>query len=485
LFGSWSQGNDYLSGDGTTIPSNFLRESFGFDAGLKINSLNQVRITTTYNRARNSDFPSLPMDLISDDTWLFNAKHEYRPTSGSLTKLSTNVYASLVDHIMSNELKSLDPRMVNAITEAQTFNLGGRTEALWNVPNGLLYTGADLRMDGAEGIREREFLMGPNAGRVFLDNVWQTSQITKTAFFAEYQLGQGNWQWVLATRLEANQATSNEPADQFTGLYESSNSFQFNPSVSLGSIYRLNSEMAISGWLGRAQRSGGLTEKFINFFPVGLDPYELVGNPELKPEVNNQLDLGWQWKSGGNGINIDVYASWLQNYISGAINPDIQPRLPASPGVRQFTNIGEAFKTGFEIQWAQQLWEGINQRGSVAYTYGQDVEKDQPLPEIAPLDARYQIFAGFLNNKLQPEISFRYVMDQDRVSLEYGEKSTPSFAILDIRASWQVISNLKITAGINNLLDQNYYEHLSRSINSETPIYAPGRSFVVSFNVVF
>jgi hypothetical protein len=26
---------------------------------------------------------------------------------------------------------------------------------------------------------------------------------------------------------------------------------------------------------------------------------------------------------------------------------------------------------------------------------------------------------------------------------------------------------------------------LSRSINSETPIYAPGRSFVASFNVVF
>ncbi len=41
----------------------------------------------------------------------------------------------------------------------------------------------------------------------------------------------------------------------------------------------------------RATRSPELTELFINHLSVGMDAYEYLGNPNLKSETNNQLDL--------------------------------------------------------------------------------------------------------------------------------------------------------------------------------------------------
>jgi len=55
----------------------------------------------------------------------------------------------------------------------------------------------------------------------------------------------------------------------------------------------ISNNYSVGLWLGRANRSGSLTERFINYFPVGLDPYEMIGNPQIRAETNNQLDANY------------------------------------------------------------------------------------------------------------------------------------------------------------------------------------------------
>jgi len=240
-------------------------------------------------------------------------------------------------------------------------------------------------------------------------------------------------------------------------------------------------------WLARAQRSGSLTERFINYFPVGQDPFEMLGNPQLAPEVNYQADLTFEWHLAEKSIiNVDVFAAYLQDYISSVIDTTLTPRLPMSPGVRQFINIDEAFKTGFEVSWDQVLFAGLSHRMGIAYTYGQDLERDEPLPEIAPLDVRYAIYGSYLKDRLRPEVVFRYVAEQSRASAEFGETVTPSFSLLDVKIGYQITSGLSINAGVNNLLDENYFEHLNRSVRgANAPIFAPGRNFFANLNFTF
>ncbi len=486
IFTAWSQGSDYKTGDGQIIKANFTRGNFGSNLGLKLSKNQQIRLSVSNNLARDVDYPALPMDLRKDDTWMFNARHDITVNKDHLKSWNTTVYGSFVDHLMDNYSKILDPRMVNAETHANTRNYGGRTEGVWEFSKAKLFSGFDIRIEGADGTRTREFMMGPNAGKIVNDNVWQNGQISKTGIFGEYHISKYHFEWILSGRLELNISGIDDSAPEFTEIYDETSSTQINPSLSIGGIKSFENDISLGFWLGRAQRSGGLTERYINYFPVGQDPYEMIGNPMLDPEVNNQLDLTLGWNTTVTAIDIDVFVSYLQDYISSVIDTTLSPRMPTSPGVRQFVNIDQAFKTGFELSWSQKIIQGLYHQLSMAYTYGQDLELAEPLPEIAPLDFRYKLMGTYFKNKLKPEIAFRYVLKQSRISTEYGETETPAFTVVDLKLSYHALKFLGMTVGIQNLFNQNYYEHLNRSIRgSAIPIYAPGRNFYVSLNFNF
>lgn len=486
FFAAWSQGNDYETGDGQMIKANFTRGNFGSNLGFKISKNQQLRLSLSRNLARDVDYPALPMDLRKDDTWMFNARHDITFNKDHLKSWNTTIFGSFVDHLMDNYSKILSPRMVNAETNANTQNYGGRTEGIWEFANGNLFSGLDVRIEGADGIRTREFLMGPNAGNTVTDNVWQSGKISKTGIFGEYHVRKHQFEWIFSGRLELNVSGISDSAPEFSDVYEDTETTQVNPSISIGGIKSFDKDLSLGFWLGRAQRSGGLTERFINYFPVGQDPYEMLGNPMLDPEINNQFDLTLEWKTPKFAIDVDVFIAYMQDFISSVIDTTLTAKLPTSPGVRQFVNIDNAFKTGFEISWSQKITRGLYHQLSMAYTYAQDLELDEPLPEIAPLDFRYKLIGSYVKNKLRPELSFRYVLKQSRISTAFGETESPAFTVVDLKLSYQILKIFGMTAGVQNLFNQNYYEHLNRSVRgSSIPIYAPGRNFYVSVNFNF
>jgi len=486
FFGSWSQGGDYTSGAGQTIQADFKRGSFGTQLGFKVSPADQIRLSIIYNLARDADFPALAMDLREDDTWLVNARFDKAIKKEYLKSWNTTVYGSFVNHLMDNLLKPLDPRTLNASTDATTYNYGFRSETVWSFSQDKLYAGLDFRNEGADGTRTREFLMGPNQGTVFQDNVWQDGNILKGSVFAEYRMQQARWNYIFSTRLEVNAGQINDPATEFEEIYGDGSITQFNPSISMGAKRLFDSGASLGVWLGRAVRSGGLAERYINYFPIGQDPYEMLGNPVLDPEVNYQLDLAYNLPLANMELGVDVFAGYLTDFISSVIDPDLEPRLPMSPGVRRYINIDEAFKTGFEFYWTQNIFHLLQQQLGVAYTFAQDMERGDPLPEIAPLDLRYSLSGSFIEGKLRPEVTFRHVLKQARISEEFGETETPSFSLLNASLTYQLTGITRVNLGVNNLFDENYYEHLNRSVRGGTsPIFEPGRNFFASVNFVF
>jgi len=422
VVGSWSEGDDYKDGNQKSVQSDFLRASVGANLSAKLSENQMLSFSANRNFGRNTDFPSLPMDLINDDTWLFNAEHSLLLKNRKLTSWKTLVYATHVDHLMDNSLKLLNPRTMNAKSPTQTLTYGGRTETTWNCKNTTTYTGFDLRIETAQGSRTREILTGPNAGKIFTDNIWQNSRIERSGFFAETNIITANFLYVVAGRLEMNKSDANDAATEFVAVNPETTKTQLNPSLSLGIIKNFNNYYSVKLWAGSSQRSGSLTEKYINYFSVGRDAFELLGNPMLKPETNNQADLIFEIKSEKTFLNIDLFASYLQNYITSVKNPALKPRIATSPGVRQFVNVENAFKTGFEVNWKQYLFYGIQQQAAVAYTYAKNTANNEPLPEIAPFEIRYSLTGNHLNDKLISEISLRHVLKQDRISVEYAKR---------------------------------------------------------------
>jgi iron complex outermembrane recepter protein len=482
VFGSWSQGKDYHDGMGRAVPSGFLRGSFGSQLTFRIDEWQEISLSANRNMGRDTDFPALPMDLREDDTWMVNAAHGIRFSGVKTESWKTNVYFSHVDHLMDNLLKPLNPRTVNAKSPAETLTWGGRSEITWRSEGITIYSGLDLKAENAEGSRFREMLTGPMAGKVFVDNIWQKSTLTRTGAFVESNLMKGNYLFVLAARIELNQAAANDPATEFANIYQEITSSQVNPGVSLGSIRSWDNRYTVKLWAGRAQRSGSLTERFINYFPVGRDAYELLGNPGLKPEVNNQADLIIEMKTQNTFLYANLFVAYLQNHISSVIQPDLKPRMTTSPGVRKFTNTGNAMKSGFEFSWKQNLPLGLRHLAAMAYTYGVNRENNQPLPEIAPFEVRYTLSANHFSDKLGSEILIRHAAAQNRIADDFGEKQTPAFTTADVNLSYRVRKNMNLSAGIQNIFNETYYEHLNRPLNGNPSefIYNRGRNYSLS-----
>lgn len=481
LFAAWSEGNDYQDGNGNVMQADFLRGSFGSNLGFKISNQQQIKASVIRNLARDTDFITLPMDLRKDDTWLMSLRHDVKFTTGKLASWNTTVAGTLVDHLMNNLLQPT--RTMDAESVAKTRTYSARTEGFWQFKRNMLFLGADYRFDNATGDRTRKPLTGPSAGKTFTDNIWQDSQIRKTGAFAEYHI-HGAWNVFFSGRLELNHAEAARVDAGFRAQYGETTSTQLNPSLSVGTT-RKHQAQTFGLWLGRAMRSGSLSERYINYFPVGMDPYEILGNPAVKPEINNQADLTYELKHANTLINVDVFAAYLQDYIS-AVRTNLPPRLATSPGVRKVVNISEAFKTGFEWAWTQAWPLNLEHQFSIAYTYGQDLNLDQPLPEIAPMEVRFRVSGAFFDGKLRPEIAMRHVQKQDRISTDFAEKATPAFTVWDVTALYKIKNGYKVTAGMQNVFDVAYYEHLSRTIRGTTNrLYMPGRNVFVSVSLDF
>lgn len=483
VMGSWSKGSDYTDGDGNVIPANFMRGTLGMYSNFRFSEADLLQVTVTRNFAKDVDFPTLGMDLRSDDTWMGSIRHTRTFHNRTLQSWTTSGYFTLVDHLMDNLLRELNPRMMNARTPANTQNYGARTEGNWNLGRGKLFAGFDYRSEAAQGIREREFLMGPMVGKTVLDNAWQDSQIQKLGTFATYSYPMGEYVLSAAVRLDVNHAEADDTMPEFENATDASSVTQLNPGLSVGLKRDVGEHFNFGIWLARVKRSGSIMERFINYFPVGVDPYEMVGNPNLKAETNNQLDLVLGFTKESIQIDFSPFVAYLTDYIT-ADKTDLTPRIASSPGVRQFVNTENAIKTGFEFSVNQYIGAGLHHQFAVAYTYGQNLSLSEALPEIAPMDIRYALIGNFFDNKLHAALRLRHVIGQERISETFGERTTPGFTLLDTDLTYNLTNHLAIKVGAQNLFNQAYYEHLNRPIGVDRrPLFSPGRNFFVLVNV--
>jgi iron complex outermembrane receptor protein len=328
--------------------------------------------------------------------------------------------------------------------------------------------------------------MGPNAGNVLRDNVWQNGYIMRTGIFGDYSRRSGGLKYHLSFRIDMNAADAIDADESFESLYAQTRSLQINPGFA-GGLELSGKNLSYTLWLGRVQRSGNLSERFMNSFPVGLDPYELIGNPELKPEINNQSDLIIRFKGGRNTrMELNLFYSFLQQFISSTIRPDLDPKMPSAPGVRQYDNIDRASIAGFEMSFQQSMPWQLALSFDAAAQLGKNLVNGEPLPEIPPLDLRATVWGTYFKDKFNPSVHLRYVLEQNRISAEFGESATPAFWLMDLDLAFAAFHWLSLSGGIRNLFDLAYYEHLNRSVSgSGHPIYNPGRNFHLGMMLSF
>jgi iron complex outermembrane receptor protein len=239
-----------------------------------------------------------------------------------------------------------------------------------------------------------------------------------------------------------------------------------------------------------------MLERYIKLLPVGYDKYDYLGNPQLKPETNNEVDLTFHISQKNMGdAYINFFYSYVQDYIAANLLPSsvVTPQSQGVLGVKQFYNTDYITSKGFEFGYKSPGKYKLGAEIIAAYTYGvipsvtkyiiegkevvDAVEiKNDALPEIPPFEATLTVDYKLLRGNLVPRLSFRAVAAQRHTSSAFYESETPGFFVTNFSVRYKISRNTELNTGVTNIFDRSYYEHLNRRIiGTQTNLYEPGR----------
>jgi iron complex outermembrane receptor protein len=286
--------------------------------------------------------------------------------------------------------------------------------------------------------------------------------------------------------------------------YNNIHSDFLNLSFSLGAGKLISDHLSISLAAGKGTRSPNMLERYIKFLPVGYDNYDYLGDPGLQPESNYETDLTLKYQHESAGaLQLNGFYSYVKDYITASLLPAAvaTPKTQGVLGVKQFENAGAASFKGFELGYVSPPRLRLGGNIVAAYTYavvprvtkyiitgnqvtGETVITNDALPEIPPLEATFSTYYRIFNGKLIPKITLRTVAGQHHTSEAFYEPETPGFVLMHISASAEVNKNIRILAGINNIFNRAYYEHLNRKIIGTTAkLYEPGRVLFINLSM--
>ncbi len=487
-------------GDGNEIPSSFSVYDYTVLGALRPAANHMLDVLFRQSFGRDIEYAGLPMDAAIDDATLVQGTWRWTQPFRWMPQLELAGYMSQVDHEMDNLAR---PNAVAAQSVANTSadTYGGRLETLISGgDSGMLYVGVDNDIVAKDGQRRREVYVNTCTGMTmdppvtFYDGVWQDVTSIRSGVFTEWEgrLSQST-RYQAGARFDMHQADSDNPATQFISAYGSdlsSSNEAVSVTASIAQQVARDAEVRLS--LGQGTRFPSLTELYINHLTVGQDAFEYFGNPNLKPEMNRQVDLSFGMATGPVDFQLTGYVSFLTDAITAQVDPNL-PRLymPCMDpqNTKRFVNVDEARVAGFDWTAGFQLHPKLHLQTSLAYTWAQNITDDEPMPEIPPFEGRWTlhyaldfIHGGWI------DLHGRHVSEQTRVASSFGEQESDAFNVFDVRAGMAVGKHLRIVAGVQNVLDEQYREHLNRNYKNQytmQPLYEPGRNVYLQLGVTY
>ena len=238
-------------------------------------------------------------------------------------------------------------------------------------------------------------------------------------------------------------------------------------SVNLGSQVSLSTALEATVLLATAFRSPSLEERF-QYLNLGAAVH--VGDPALRPERSLCLNAGLRFHGEDACASCDLFWNRLTDLVA-----EVAGTYEGSPAFVK-TNVGKAQLYGAEasLEYMPTSWSVV--RSSVAYVRGEDLLAHVPLMHIPPLNGTMEVCAC-VPTAGTATIIWRAAATQDEIAA--GELRTAGYAVVDLAGvsepwtfgTWALI----VRAGVQNLLNRDYRNHLSTlrgSIISE-----PGRNF--------
>ena len=274
------------------------------------------------------------------------------------------------------------------------------------------------------------------------------------------------WDWDITTRLSLVAALRYD-------YYSEATSSHLAPKLNL--MYKLP-HLTLRAGYANGFRAPTLKEMYMRFDMASI--FWIYGNPDLKPEMSDNLNLSAEWSQGAYSATLMGFYNHVQNRITTLWNQAL--------GGMVYDNMAPVTIAGADLSLSARWDCGLGARLSYIFTHesldadGMRSSTTRPHTATLRLDYRHSWRWGestlALNGRLLSAVTCdEYVSLSDLSQVE--ERTYPGYTLWRLTLCHQFKRGITLTATIDNLFDYRPSYYYSNSPAT------PGRTFAAGLSV--
>ncbi|WP_052094581.1 TonB-dependent copper receptor [Pseudohaliea rubra] len=470
--------DNYRDGGGDAVRSAYAEDSVYLAGGLRLRDRDRLELAVERTETTDALFPGAGMDAPEDTSDQYRLRYRGYNLAG-LDELSVELYRTEVGHLMDNYSNRPLTAPMALRVPSRSDTTGARIIGEFTTGEAFAWT---LGLDYQRNERSATRYLGPTTDNVQMIQsfLWPDASLEQAGAFAELR-----WSVAADRSLKAGlrydrvsaeaDATGAKPAspmlpgpdalyEQYYGVTHADQINEDNWGGLLRYEQQLGNRWTAFAGISRTVRTADASERFLaaaNTAPM----MRWIGNPGLNPETHRQADAGLVLLAGKHRIDGVAFYDSVSDYIlrdrahgQGDVLPDDNATV--------YRNV-DARLHGVEGSWTWRVGGGWEASASLAWVRAENTSENRDIAQTPPLNGSLNL--DYDTSRWRAGASLRWAAEQDRVEanpmvnsgLDAGE--TPDWAVLDLYASMSLGSFGDLRAGVDNLFDRRYAEHLNRS----------------------
>ncbi|WP_410473844.1 TonB-dependent receptor domain-containing protein [Guyparkeria sp. TX1] len=487
VIGQIANGENYEDGDGNEVPSSFKQRSGTIIGGYRVSDVTGIEVSIDRNRMLDTRYAGTGMDSIFDNATIYRLDGRLGDIEGPVDAVRLEVSRANVDHLMDNySLRELAAAMpMDAPAESHT------TTARLTASSRSNQIEIDYGLDFQRVEQDAQAINAMTDMLIFRQ--WPDGQTDQVGAFlqGDWQLDDDNslraglrmdrFESEIDTSLDKSIATNMMvPAD----IRESAREAKSDTEISALLRYKHSFDSNLSGHVGisRTAVAPNLTQKYITLLMNGM--LAKMGNPDLEPEIHHQIEGGLSWQNERLVTSANLYVDQVDDYVLQ--DREIAGLMPMSTS---FRNV-DARLYGGELDLRYAVTDWLATEAQLAFVRGRNTSDSRDLPQIPPLSGNLGVRAE--RGALDGAVVLRWAGRAEAIDEQSGLDTTETagYAVLDLNAGYDITRNWRMEAGVDNVFDRTYAQHVNRAYSGAfgdptSRINEPGRTVWARLTATF
>ncbi|PNV83442.1 MAG: hypothetical protein C0627_04895 [Sulfurimonas sp.] len=221
-------------------------------------------------------------------------------------------------------------------------------------------------------------------------------------------------------------------------------------------VYKLDDYNRLKGGYGHGFNAPSLTQNsddYVLAYPINTSSmpmlfYRFQGNSELKPEISDSFEIGYEYAKDTTSFKTTAFYTKVSDLITYKDNGTTVV-MPIAYQEKLYSNVDEATIYGLEVEYEKkQFLSNLDIYMGYSYLHTEDEATGKELL-LRPSHKANLKLSTMLPLNIKSTLRVNYIGEQYN-----GEKDIGSYATAGLQFSKEMMKNLTLFAGVDNLTDK-------------------------------